>query len=360
MFILILAGGSGTRLWPVSRKNKPKQISEILGTDKTMIEQTWKRLRNAYPAKNIFICTNGESAKFIRKVLPELPKNNLIIEPFAHGTAAAIGYSASYIHTKYGNVPLFVASADHYIKNEKTYSQVLRQVEQALKKHPTITVLVGVKPSYAETGYGYIKIRNKNLFPEPSRRVNFSIFKVEKFIEKPSLEKAREYVKSGNYLWNAGMFGWNTGYLLNLYRKHLPKTHKVLSLPLKHGRKAQFKNFYRQMDATSIDYGILEKEKNILVVPAVFDWADIGHWRTVHELLRGKPDENVVRGKHIQIDSSGNLIYSTTGRLIATAGLRDTVIIETNDAILVCPRDKSQDVKKITELLKQNRLKKYL
>jgi len=191
MYLLILAGGAGTRLWPISRQNNPKQISELFSTE-TMIERTWKRLRRRYPARQIFICTSGESAKFIRKVLPDLSSANLLVEPRACGTAAAIGYGAARILAKHGNVPLFVVSSDHHIQNEKEYFKVLHQVAQTLKKHPAKTVLVGVKPVYAETGYGYIKFRK-------TRNLKFPIYEAERFIEKPSLERAREFFGSGNY-----------------------------------------------------------------------------------------------------------------------------------------------------------------
>jgi mannose-1-phosphate guanylyltransferase len=363
MYILILAGGQGTRLWPASRKNQPKQILEIFGRE-PLILQTWARLRKQYAARNIFISADRESAVYIKKKIKDLPPHNLIIESAPRGTAAAIGYGAYYISRKVGSVPVAVISSDASIGNEQSYLMALRQIEQTLKKYKNKTVLLGIKPKYAETGYGYIKIRNPKseipalslsngrnpeLFPERSRGARSSIFEVEKFIEKPSLKRARHFVKSGKYLWNPGIFGWNSGYLADLYRKYLPKTYGALA-----GGE------FNKTDKTSVDYGILEKEKNALVIPADFGWADIGHWRTVHEILRGRPDDNVVRGKHIQVDSSGNLIYSSTGRLIATAGLRDTVIIETDDAILVCPRERSQDVKKLTEILKKNGLARYL
>ncbi len=363
MHILILAGGAGTRLWPVSRKNKPKQISDIFYTE-TMIERTWRRLCKQYRAKNIFISTDSRSAEFIEKKLKHLPKDNLIIEPIQKGTAAAIAYGASYIYVRRGNGSLLVLSSDAHIGNEKEYLNTLRKMESSLHTNKSNTLLVGAKPKYAETGYGYIKAKKQT----SKSKIKEEFFKVEKFIEKPQIELARKFASSPDYFWNPAIFGWHIEYLAEIYKKYLPRTYEAMARIFKNSKKennfavngATLKKEFSRLKDISIDYGILEKEKRALMIAADFGWSDIGHWRTLHEILRGSPEDNVVRGKHVHIDSSGNLIYSTSGRLIATAGLKDMIIIETDDALLICPRDRSQDVKQLTKLLSKAGLSKYL
>lgn len=358
MKVIILAGGGGTRLWPVSRKHKPKQIQPFIG-NKTLLQKTFERVRKGFTLSDILVSTNVKHYSLIHHQIPSLPKNNYILEPEKKDTAAAIGLVAAYLAKKNPHEVMFMANADHYIKNVKEYLRVAKLAEKVAKENPSFTVLLGIKPTYPETGLGYIKI-NK-LFKQFG---NDEVFQAERFIEKPDLETAKQYFKSWDYLWNPAMFCWRVDNLLNLFKKFLPQHYKIL-MKIQNAmdtRQASsvLKKEFKKIKQISIDYGIMEKSRKMLVIPADFDWVDVGHWRTVKDVLAKNLDDNVIKGKYIGHDSQGNLIYSYTGKLIATCGVKNMIIIEAEDAILVCPKDKAQDVKKIVEMLEKKGLKKYL
>ncbi|MFH0805162.1 MAG: sugar phosphate nucleotidyltransferase [Patescibacteria group bacterium] len=358
MKVVILAGGGGTRLWPVSRKTKPKQVQPFIG-NRTLLQVTYLRSRRGFAAADIFISTNYQQYPLIRKQLPQLPPANYILEPMKRDTAPAIGLAAVAVARRFPREAMMIASSDHYIKNEKEYIRTARLAETLVSANPQYSVLLGIRPTYPETGYGYLKI-NK-LFRQAG---DDEVFYAERFVEKPDLGTAKLYVKRWDYLWNSGIFCWRVDHLLSLYRKFLPVHYASLrrlqpALGTRAERTVVTREFTK-MKPISIDYGIMERTKKILVIPAAFDWADVGHWRTVRDILAHNPEENVTRGPNIAHDSQGNLLYSYTGKLIATAGLRDTIVIDTEDCLLVCPRDRAQDVKKIVEQLEQRRLKRYL
>lgn len=358
MKIVILAGGGGTRLWPVSRKNKPKQIQPFIG-NKTLLQKTYDRARQGFRSSDIFLSTNYQQLSVMQQQIPGAPRANYILETVKKDTAAAIGLSAVYLHKQNPHDIMTIAYADHYIQNEREYIRLLKMAEQQIRKNPSYSFLIGIRPTYPEIGYGYIKI-NK-VFQQAG---NDEIFFGQKFVEKPDLETARKYLKSWDYLWNSGMFCWRVDYLLSLFKKFLPDQYRILmkiqsALGTRDEKKVMAREF-KKIKPISIDYGIMEKTRKILVIPASFDWADVGHWRTVKEILSKTAADNVVRGKHISHDSQGNLIYSYSGKLIATAGLNNTIIIDTEDCLLVCPKDRAQDVKKIVEQLEKKKMKKYL
>lgn len=358
MKIVILAGGGGTRLWPVSRKNKPKQIQPFIG-NKTLLQKTYERARKGFGVKDIFISTNYQQLPLIQKQIPAVPRDHYILETAKKDTAAAIGLAAVALAKQNPHEVMMLASSDHFIKNEKEYTRISRLVEKLINQNPNYSLLIGIKPTYPETGYGYIKI-NK-LFQQLG---DDEIFNVEKFVEKPDLITAQKYLKSWDYLWNSGIFCWRVDHLLSLFKKYLPDQYRILmriqpALGTKNEKKTVTRE-YNKIKPISIDYGIMEKTRKRIVIPADIDWADVGHWRTVKDILSKAPDDNVVRGKHINHDSEGNLIYSYSGKLIATAGLRNMIVIDTEDCLLVCPKDQAQDVKKIVEQLEKKKLKKYL
>lgn len=369
LFAILLAGGSGTRLWPVSRKNIPKQLQPILGKD-TLLRSTWKRLRKGLPASRILVVTGAGQAELIRRDLPELAIENLLIEPMKRDTAAAIGFGAAVALSRDSNASVATINSDAYVKDEKEYWRVIRVTEKAARRSGRIS-LVGIRPTYPETGYGYIKIgsrvsrfsRGKGLYDE--------IFAVEGFREKPDLKTAEQYVAQREYLWNPTLIVAEAKILLAAFKTHLPKTWKELEsirkawTRLRQGfggqaRQTMLEKAFSRIVPISIDYGVLEKEKKMLVVPADFGWADVGHWRAVHDVLAAKPASNVTRGRHIGHESEGNLLYSFTGKLVATAGLKDMIVLETEDVILVCPKSRAQDVKKLVETMERKKMKKYL
>ncbi|MFA5135430.1 MAG: sugar phosphate nucleotidyltransferase [Patescibacteria group bacterium] len=358
MKIVILAGGGGTRLWPVSRKRNPKQMQPFIGS-KTLLQKTYERQRRGFATKDIFISTNYKSYPAIQKQLPRFRRENCILETAKRDTAAAIGLAAAYIAKGNPQEIMMTVGSDHYVRNEREYIRLLRLAERTVKNNPAYSLLVGVRPGYPETGYGYVKI-NK-LFQQAG---SDEIFYGLRFIEKPDLKTAQAYARSWDYLWNTNMFCWRVDYLLSMFKRHLPNHYRILmklqpALGTKQERKAVEREF-KKLKPISIDYGIMERTLKLLVIPASFGWADVGHWRAVKDILATKAGANVVRGKHLTVDSTNNLVYSYTGKLIATVDVNDMIIIDTEDCLLVCSRDRAQDVKKIVEQLKKKSMTKYL
>ena len=353
LYAILLAGGSGTRLWPVSRRNIPKQLQPILGKD-TLLRSTWKRLRKGLPASRILVVTGVGQAGLIREDLPELPEENLLVEPMKRDTAAAVGFGAAVAMARDPKCAVATINSDAYVRNEKEYWRVIRLAEKTARTRRKI-VLVGVRPSYPETGYGYIKM---------GPQVRSDVFEVEGFREKPDLKTAERYVAQWEYLWNPTLIVAEARTLLGSFKTHLPRTWKELEAIRKAWRtpkrQTALARAFARIVPVSIDYGLLEKEKKMLVLPADFGWADVGHWRAVHDVLAAKPGANVARGPHLGHESEGNLLYSFTGKLIATAGLKDMIVLETEDVILVCPKSRAQDVKKLVEALERKKMKKYL
>jgi mannose-1-phosphate guanylyltransferase len=315
-------------------------------------------MRNGFSLNQIFVSTNRAQQRLIAHQLPSIAKSHYIIEPAKRDTAPAIGLAAAWL-AKVDSEAIFVtANVDHYIQKETAYHAALKAAEQVIKKHPNAVALLGVNPSYPETGYGYIKMG------APAFRLGKQeVFHVNRFVEKPDLATAQQYLKRWEYLWNPAMFVWRAQTLLDLFKRYLPKHHAILMRIQKAiGTPKQAATIAREfpkMAPISIDYGIMEKVKQMFVLPVDLGWADIGHWRTVRDVLQSEKGANVIRGKHLG-SAENSLIYSYTKRTIATAGIKDLIIIDMEDALLVCPADRAQDVKKIVDELKAKKLKKLL
>lgn len=354
-YVLILAGGGGTRLWPKSRLKNPKQLQPLINKD-SMLKNTVLRLAPLLPKQNIFIAINEKQATLVKKQLPGLSKN-ILAEPFLKNTAAAIGLATVVIRKKDPDAIIAVLPSDHFIQKEAEFCRLLKIAFKEAEKDQII--LLGIKPERPETGYGHIKISSKLKTQRPKQ-----IYPVEKFVEKPDLETAKEYIKSDQYLWNAGMFIYKAGFMLSEFKKYLPKTyHRLCDIEKALGTKNErrvIEKEYQNVDEISIDYGIIEKAKNLAVIAADIGWSDIGSWAALYEILAQKPGENIIKNaEHLGIDTRGCLIYGNK-RLIATVGLSDCVIIDTPDTLLVCSMNKAQDVKKIVEKLKEKGKKEYL
>lgn len=357
MYFVILAGGGGTRLWPVSRSRNPKQLQPFLGRH-TLLQKTFLRVRKGSPMAKIFLSTNAAQQKLITRQLPKLPHDHYIVEPAKRDTAPAIGLAAAWLAKLDPDAIFVTANVDHYIKKEAAYHKALRAAHAVVRKHPKSVVLLGVNPTYPETGYGYIKM-GKAAYREGSQEV----FHVDRFVEKPDLATAQEYLKRWEYLWNPAMFVWRAQTLLDLFKRHLPSHYRILMRIQKAigtpAQKATIQREFPKMKPISIDYGIMEKVRHMFVLPVDLGWADIGHWRTVRDVLQSGKGANVVRGKHLGT-AENSLIYSYTKRTIATAGIRDMIIVDMDDALLVCPADRAQDVKKIVDELKAKKLHRLL
>lgn len=358
MKAVIMAGGSGTRLWPLSRKNLPKQGQPLVGQE-TMVQVTYRRLRRGWPAKDILVSTNVAQFPVLRRQLPPLRPAQFILEPTRRDTAAAIGLVATYLWKRNRRQVMFTASSDHYFKEVGEYVRVVKAAGRAVAAHPQATVLVGVKPTFAHIGLGYIKMR---------RRVETiggrGLFTVDRFIEKPDSAAARRFVTRWEYLWNIGVFMFRVDAMLDKFRRWLPRSHRLLMRMADaigtSRERTVVRRLFPKMDRISIDYGIMEHDRHMFVIPAEVTWADIGSWREVYDMLAGQGGQNVVRGRHVHRDSRRNLVLTAPDKVVATVGLSDMIVVDTPDALLICPRDRAQDVKHLVADLERRRLHRHL
>ncbi|HKF26455.1 MAG TPA: mannose-1-phosphate guanylyltransferase [Candidatus Acidoferrum sp.] len=360
---VILAGGRGTRFWPRSRTKTPKQLLNIAGKG-TMLEQTVARFRPLLAADRIWTVTNAEQAGGVRRQLPAASRKRVLVEPIGRNTAAAIALAAFHVgEAARGDALMAVLPADHYIRDVAAYQKIVRTA-LGVAKQPGRMVVLGIPPTYPETGFGYIERM------EPTIGAGgMPVCPVRRFAEKPLLETAKEYVASGNYQWNAGMFFWRVSTFLEALEKHLPGTFerlkKVAESIGRRGYEAQLRKAYRKLENISVDYAILEPvtrqvaEPQVFVIPAHVGWSDIGSWAAVYELLAKTPDENVFAGEGHSMDASGSYFWAN-GKFVAAIGVKDLIVVETPDALLLCPRDRAQDVGKLVKWLEQQKLTKLL
>lgn len=344
--VLIMAGGRGERFWPRSRRSLPKQFLSLTNDGKTMIQLTVERLLPMVKKENIFISTNADYKELVREQLPNIPDENILCEPIGRNTAPCIGLGAIHIAKKYGDAVMMVLPSDHQIKFTGMFLSTLKDICNIAEQGSNL-VTIGITPDYPETGYGYIKF-------DPNS-VNGHAYKVEKFVEKPNLEVAKEYVSSEEYLWNSGMFAWKVSTILDNMKRFMPDNYQRLqkiqeSIGTLEEETVLDKEFH-EMDSQSIDYGIMEKADNIYIVPGAFGWDDVGSWLAVERIQKTNEFGNVVTGDVVSVDTS-NCIIQGNKKMIATVGLTDMVIVDTDDAILICQKEHAGDIKKVIENLK--------
>lgn len=355
LYALIMAGGTGSRLWPRSRTQHPKQFLDITG-DLTMLQQSQHRLLPLIPIQRTLVATNRQYVEIVTRQLPDIPPENILGEPTGRGTAAAIGLAAIHLRKRNPEALMAVLTADHLIKKTDTFRQVLQAAADVAAEDWLVTL--GITPNYPETGYGYIE-RGEFL----GMVGDFEGYRVKRFVEKPDLLRAEAYVSSGNYAWNSGMFIWKVRRILEEMERHMPELYAGLTkieadLFIERGEETLM-HIFPTLPNQTIDYGIMEKADQVAVLPVDIGWHDVGSWSAVYDVLPRDKSNNVVVGRHITPDTANSLIYSPK-RLVATIGLDDVVIVDTDDVLLVCPRSRAQDVKKIVDILKINGEAGYL
>ena len=343
---LIMAGGRGERFWPKSRKNLPKQFLSLTDDGKTMIQLTVERISPLVDLEDIYIATNKDYRQLAIEQLPGISEENILCEPVGRNTAPCIGLGAVHIAKKYEDAIMLVLPSDHLIKFNKMYLTTLKDACQLAEKNSNL-VTIGITPDYPETGYGYIKFDSW----EPEERA----YKVERFVEKPTLEVAKEYLAAEEYLWNSGQFIWKVSTILKNIKQYMPDTYdRLMKIQEAIGTPEQemvLDHEFHAMESQSIDYGIMEKAKDIYILPGTFGWDDVGSWLAVERIKKTNEFGNVVNGNIITVNTK-NCIIQGGKKLIATVGLEDLIVVDTEDATLICAKDSAGDIKKVLENLK--------
>lgn len=354
--ILIMAGGRGERFWPLSRIETPKQLLNLTGNG-SMIQETVARVRELTPPSHIYIVTQQSYAQAIGEQLPDLPKENIIIEPEGKNTAPCIGLASLIIESNDPDGTMAVLASDHMIKNPVLFREILKTGADVAQKTGGIVTL-GIRPDRPDTGYGYIKLGQ-------SLSGTASLYKVERFTEKPNQETAEEFMKSGKYLWNSGMFIWKTATIRSLIHQYLPDLHEGLEIIKKALNTPDYslilKQEYQKFEKISIDYGIMERASEVYVLPAAIGWDDVGSWTSLNRIYDPDDQGNVILGENVTaIDAHDCIIASSGKKLLAAVGVRDLICVETEDAVLLCPKHRAQDIKLILEKLRKDGKEQYL
>ncbi|UZH54289.1 mannose-1-phosphate guanylyltransferase [Salinimicrobium tongyeongense] len=348
-FAILMAGGVGSRFWPVSTAAKPKQFRDLLGRGETLIQTTFRRLSQLVPSKNIYVLTNERYDHLVKQQLPQLDEEQIVLEPVMRNTAPAVLLASLKIWKKNSKAVMIMAPSDHWIEDEQAFHNDLTTAFEAARGQDKILTL-GIKPTFPNTGYGYIKFD-----PLASGRVK----PVELFTEKPSYAVAKDFLKSGNFLWNAGIFVWNAAYILRAFQKNLQQTFDLFSKGAPVFNTSEEKDFikqnYPEAENISIDYAILEKEQGTIeVIPASFDWNDLGTWGSLYEETVKDADGNIALNARLFAENAtGNLISSDKNKVVVLEGMNDYVIVDENEVLLIVPREKEQDIKRIRESVKE-------
>ena len=360
---LIMAGGFGKRLWPESRVSYPKQFLKIDNDEESLLQASYRRATHIFGLGNTYIVTRKELEEAIVLQLPKLSQDNIIVEPQGKDTAPCIGFSSVWIKEKRGDVPITVLPADHIIKNEEKFAHIILAAVQQAEKDFLVTI--GIKPTRVETGYGYLRIGKKI-----GKLNNLSLFKIDRFTEKPSYKKAKEFFEQGNFLWNAGIFAWKPSIILNEIKKFLPDIYKGLNkieraLKIdenKDKRNEIIKEVYSSFPKISIDYGVMEKSSSVVAIPAdCFFWDDIGSWQSLERILSKDKEGNIIRGVIKGIENNNCTLMNKEDKILGAIGLSNLIVINTKNGILVVNKDKAPKVKDLVDrLLSDKRFKKYV
>lgn len=338
---LIMAGGKGTRFWPVSTEERPKQFLSLLGKD-SMLQMTVKRISEYIEIDKIFICTSKKYVDLVKQQIPNILERNIIVEPFGMNTAPCITLSSMIINKYYPDSNIIVLPADHLVSKKKEFISCIKKAFNYIRENKNSLITFGIRPSRPETGYGYIL----------NKKSNKGINRVIKFVEKPNYEKALEYLLSEQYLWNSGIFVWNSTYILELIREFLPKTYEALK-DIQNCNEDNLQevidNNYDKTDPISIDYGVMEKANSIYVIPCDFGWDDVGSWNSLERYAEKDENGNVFKANGVTYNSSNNIILSN--KPIVVNGIENIIVVETEDYIMISSKRNEQEIKKAKEEL---------
>ncbi len=347
LFVVIMAGGVGSRFWPRSKEQTPKQLIRIFG-ENTMIQDTVYRLEGLVEKEKIYVITNKIQQEKVVEQLPEIPAENVIAEPFGKNTAACIGLASILIHQKSKDAVTIILPADHLIKDKEEFQENIKRAANFATDSDAL-VTIGIEPTRPETGYGYIQFRDEE--------ISDGIYRVQTFAEKPNMPTAKRFIESGDFLWNSGMFIWKTKTILEEIKIHLPDLYEGLLEIEKSIGSDNFNevvtNVYGQLLSVSIDYGIMEKSSRVYLTKGKFTWSDVGSWEEVYQLSSKNDKGNSEHGDIYAENTLDSYIFSPK-KFTAVVGLENVIVIDTDDALLICDREKAQDVKHIVEYLKMN------
>ncbi len=347
-YAVLMAGGVGSRFWPVSTSDFPKQFHDMLGSGETLIQKTFSRLAKIVPAENILILTNERYKDIVLAQLPQVDRNQVLLEPAMRNTAPCILYASLKIRKADPDALIVVAPSDHWIEDEQAFCDDLQQCFDYCASNDALMTL-GIRPTFPNTGYGYIEC-------EPGSE---SIMKVVQFREKPDYETAREFVESGHFLWNGGIFIWSAGSIIASFERYAPQMTALFksgeAFYNTDGEQAFIDRHYAEAEDISIDYAILERASNVYVLPATFDWNDLGTWGSLHEKLPKDQHNNAVVNARVYLENaSNNIIRTDASKLIVIDGLHDYIIVDRDDVLLIYPKGKEQEIKRITGLATSN------
>ena len=355
-YVAIMAGGIGSRFWPMSRTRYPKQFLDILGIGRTLIQQSFDRYSKVVPPENVFVVTSQEYVSIVQEQLPELPAANILAEPSRKNTAACIAYIAFHLQAKDPDAVMIAAPADHLVTETE---QFIHTAQKALEFVESINALVtiGIKPTHPNTGYGYIQ---HDLTPAAT-----DVFKVKTFTEKPNEEIAKAFMASGDFLWNAGIFTWKVKNILHAFEMHLAEVYEVFAAEKEHFNAATereaIERIYPQCTNISVDFGVMEKASNVFVIPASFGWSDLGTWNSAWDNMEKDYFGNAVVGKQVMVvDANNCMVHASDDKLVLLQGLRDYIIVDTDDVLLICKKEKEQQIKEYVAEVKRNMGEHYL
>lgn len=354
-YVAIMAGGIGSRFWPGSRENRPKQFLDMMGVGKSLLRLTFERFLPICPASNIFVVTNEAYRDLVKEHIPELSDNQILGEPSRNNTAPSIAYTAFKLAALDPKANFVIASSDHIILKEQAFLDKISQAFDFAANNDALVTL-GIQPSRPDTGYGYIQMQDE---------VQKGIFKVKRFAEKPDFDTAQAFLASKEYLWNAGIFIWSATSILKAFQKYAPEIYQILSkgntVYNTDGEQAFIKQYYPTTPDISVDFAIMEKADNVYTIPAEFGWSDLGTWGSLHAECDKDENDNVLQGGHImQIDCDNTLIRAPKGKLVVAKDLSDYIIVDEGDVLLIYPKSKEQEIKKVTGEVQKHYGKKYL